>query len=396
MKNLSLAVATILSVTTMLSAEQTLPNGWTLSGNWRTAYISDDGDSYKKSGEIHDFATGGWVTLNTPEVNKFKAGITLHTVQPLLGQNNNGWLTDNKEGQEFTSYSYISEAYLTGTVFGKTSVILGRKIIDTPFANPDDIGMTPNSFEVYLVQNQDIENVTLTAGRVTKMSGQDASPRGEFSDLTSGDGVSVVAANYANEASGLTGQLWHYNLNNFSDAIDVRIIYGDLGFSKEISAGNTLTVGGQFANYKMRDGSTDDGSVFGLKSQFAFGSAKIGIAYNGANGDFTPDNGFGGGPFYTSSDVKTISAVAKDSSALQFSADYQINDKTALSTKFTTFTPDEGDDLTELDVKVSYAHTDNLSLDLYFENYKAFQSDDNMSAGTDDNTEFSLFVNYKF
>ena len=394
MKNLSLAVATLLSISSIstLSAEQTLPNGWTLEGNWRTAYISDDGDSYEK--EVHDFATGGWITLMTPEVKTFKAGITLLTAQPLLGQNKNGWLTDNKEGQEFTSFSYISEAYLTGTVFGNTSVILGRKVIDTPFANPDDIGMAPNSFEVYLVQSKDIENVTLTAGRVTKMAGHDAPSKGEFQDLTKGDGVSVVALNYSNEKQGLDAQAWYYNLNNVADPVDLGIVYGDFSYGKELSDKMKLTVGGQFAQYKQKDGASDDGSVVGAKADLEIADGTLGVAYNGADGDIAPNNGFGGGPFYTSSDILTIVSTDKKSSALQFSAGYNLNEKTSLTSRFTTFTPDKGDDLTELDVLLSYAHNDNLSLDVYFESYKVYQDD--TKVGTDNNTEYSLFVNYKF
>ncbi|HIC10019.1 MAG TPA: porin, partial [Campylobacterales bacterium] len=175
MKRLSLVTAILLVSQPAFGGDS--DNGWSVSGNIRTAFISDDGDSYDD--EVHDLATGGSITVLTPKIeNNFQIGATLYTAQPLFGQKTDQWLTEH----DGSSYSYLGEAYITGTLFGKTAVILGRKVIDTPFADSDDIGMAPNSFEVYLVQNSDIPNFTFTAGRVTKWAGHDAPVRGEFSD----------------------------------------------------------------------------------------------------------------------------------------------------------------------------------------------------------------------
>ncbi len=47
---------------------------------------------------------------------------------------------------------------------------VGRQVIDTPFADSDDIGMMPNRFEAYTLRNSDLENTTLTVTHIVKMA----------------------------------------------------------------------------------------------------------------------------------------------------------------------------------------------------------------------------------
>ena len=381
MKRLSLATALLLVSQPAFGGDAN-SNGWSVSGNIRTAFISDDGDSYDD--EVHDLATGGSITVLTPKIeNNFQIGATLYTAQPLFGQKTDKWLTEH----DGSSYSYLGEAYITGVLFGKTAVILGRKVIDTPFADSDDIGMAPNSFEVYLVQNSDIPNFTFTAGRVTKWAGHDAPVRGEFSDLTGGDGASVFAVNYANSDLGLEGQAWYYHLDNLEDKVDVGIFYVDGTYSLDIDDKTSISLSGQFTRYQQINGPEDDGSVGGVQGEFSYNGLTVALAYNQADGDVAPNNGFGGGPFYTSSDLWSIEKAGNDSTAFKGSISYDINEKISVSGSYLTMTPDEGDDLTEADFGLSYAYNDNLAIDFYAE-----QTDD----GTNTDQEYSIFVNYGF
>lgn len=388
MNKLSLIVASILVSQTFAIAED-IKNDWSLKGNIRAAYISDDSDAKGSAGdEIHDLAVGGSITILTPKIdNNFQAGATLNTVQPLFGQKTNGFLTDT----DYNSYSYISEAYITGKILPKTSVILGKKIINTPFANPDDVGMAKNSFEVYLVQNNDIENITFTAGRVLKWAGHDAPSRGEFTDLTSGDGVSVMAVNYGDSDLGVVAQAWYYHLDN-SGIVDLGIAYTDATYTMNIDEKTSLSVSGQFALFQETNSGTSadpkDGSVIGGTAAVNYDALNVGIAFNSASGDVAPTNGFGGGPFYTSADLLTIADSGQDSTAIRFSGGYNINSQISVSGGYGIFTPDEGDDLTEIDFGASYSHSNNLAFNLYVEQWT------NMSEV--ETFEYSLFMNYSF
>ena len=388
MKKLSLVVATMLISHTSTFAEE-IENDWTLNGNIRAAFISDSND-IKDSNEMHDLAVGGSINILTPEIKGFKVGSTFYTSQPLFGQKTDAWLTEQDNG----SYSYIGEAYITGNIFGKTSVILGRKVIDTPFANSDDIGMAPNSFEVYLVQNRDLENFVFTAGRVTKWAGHDAPTRGSFTDLTGGDGVSVTAVNYADTDLGVEAQAWYYHLDNFKANIDVGISYVDATYSIDIDDQTSLSASGQFARYQHINGDENDGSVIGLSAEASYDSLTVGIAYNQADGDIAPLDGFGGGPFYTSGDLLTISTSGKDSSALAFTTCYSLNDQVSFSAGYIGFTPKKGSEIYEFDFGTSYSFDDNLAIDLYIESWT--QQNSSNSDKTDQYFEYSVFANYSF
>jgi len=419
MRTLSLAVASLLA-SQIAVADEVKKNDWSLEGNIRTAFISDTNDK-KGSEETHDLAVSGSITLLAPKVKGFTVGATLYTTQPLFGQQTNNFLTETDGG----SYSYLGEAYITGAVFGKTSVILGRKIIDTPFADSDDIGMTPNSFEVYLVQNNDIENITFTAGRVTKWAGVDAPTRGKFTNITDGDGVSVTAVNYADKDLGIEAQAWYYNLDNFtsqtdsyyfnettklyenkvtnSSTSDIGIAYIDGAYSLELDKQSSVVLSAQFVQFLQLNGAKQDGSAIGVQAEYTFDALNVAVAYNQADGDIAPTNGFGGGPFYASADILTIADSGQDSTAWRVSGSYDIDKKTSISLGYAGLTPKNGSDLSEIDVSASYAYNDNFSLDLYIESWTTQQDSKTQaekkgfySNKTDSNFEYSIFANYSF
>jgi hypothetical protein len=399
LKKISLVVATLLSSQSLTADE--VVNDWSMSGNLRAAYISDDGDNMD---QIHDMAVGGWITLTTPSVKGFSAFSTVYTSQPLMNMNTDTWLFDS----DGTSFTYVGEAYVTGTVFGKTSVTIGKKVIDTPFADSDDMGMSPNSFEINLVQNNDIENITLLGGRVTAQAGMDAPTRGKFTDLTDGDGASVLAGIYGNDDLGISGQAWYYHLDNVAKTIDkstgvnidtdAEFVYIDADLQTVIAKDVSVSLSGQFANFKHINGDEKDGSVIGANIELGYDVLTLGVGFNKANGDITAQNGFGGGPYYTSSDILTLNSAGADSKAMRFSTSYSINNQVSVGGGYLIMTPKKGKDLTEIDLSISYAYNDYLSFDLYAEQWKDYKSnDDSISYNeTLDYSEYRLFMNYKF
>jgi hypothetical protein len=411
LKKLSLVVASLIASQTLLAEDTSATESkWSVNGNLRIAYIRDMSDSLKKDGVVlqddaafDDLTAGGWVTLTTPTVNSFSATATMLTSQPLFNINEDAWLTE-KDG---TSFSYMSEAYVTGQIFssdcllGTTNVILGKKVIDTPFANSDDIGMAPNSFEVYLVQSNPIENVTVTAGRVMSWAGHDAPTRGEFNDMTTGDGVSVFAINYANADLGVEAQAWNYFLDNAEGETDVNIAYVD-GTYSTTAEGIDISVSGQYAQFQEvtdpDNNGDNDGYVIGGSLGLTMGALNLGFAYNAADGGFAPTVGYGSGPFYTSGDILTIASVGANagekSSAMAVTGGYQVTNELSVSAGFLTLSPDEGDDLTEIDFGASYTVNDNLTVDFYAEKWNSYAG--SSMDETVDWFEYSVFANYSF
>jgi len=87
---------------------------------------------------------------------------------------NNGYHGIPFLSSENDSYSILGEAYVE---FKKDKTIfkLGRQELETPYANTDDIGMIPNTFEAYIVRNNSIKDTTLIFGQVQKWAGVDSS-----------------------------------------------------------------------------------------------------------------------------------------------------------------------------------------------------------------------------
>ena len=116
--------------------------------------------------------------------------------------------------------------------------------------------------------------------------------------------------------------------------------------------------------------------AYGASLGGVFKSFSLALAYNRVEG--TVSNGFGGGPFFTSSEDHTIADVANQK-AIRYSVEYPIGDMT-LGVSHTTF--DKGE--SETDYLASFAVNSNHTLDvIYHDMY-------------DDGNMVRFFANYHF
>jgi len=318
-------------------------------GDLRLGAIQTEDSSGKKNTTI---SFGGWVSLSTKPIYGVSAKASFFTTNALFGRDEEAMFL----GSKAQSYSIVGESYLE--LKHKNSTLrAGRQIIDTPYADSDDIGMVPNSFEGYSLTNGDIKNTTVVLAWLDKWSGVDAPTPEKFSELLENKGVFTTGLIYSQDE--ITAEYWYYDLD------DVMFHYLEADFSSD-----NFEFGLQYSDQDS------DNSVYGIKVGANFDALSLGVAYNRVDGIVT--NGFGGGPFFTSSEDHTIADV-KDQKAVAYSLEYAF-DRFSFGVAHTNF--DKGED--ETDYLASFEVNENHTLDLIY------------SDMYDDGSMFRFFANYRF
>lgn len=323
----------------------------TVEGALRAGGIEIKDDAKNRTSTL---ALGGKLGIKTASIKGVGAGITFYTTNALLGKNDEAMFLSS----ESKSYSIVGEAYLQAE-FGNSSIKVGRQILDTPYADSDDIGMVPNTFEGASIINQDIQDTTVIVASLNKWAGVDSSRAQVFSHLQdSGDDVLMVGAIYEGLENS-TLQAWHYKLDN------ANFNYVEAGYECE-----AFSVGAQYT-------SQDHGNhAYGLNAAMMLEDLMLTTAYNKVQG--VVSNGFGGGPFFTSSEDHTIADI-KNQEAKQIGLEYGIGDVT-LALSHVIFK--EGED--ETDYLLSYALNEQLTVDVI---HSQMYADGQMTR---------LFANYNF
>ena len=299
-------------------------------------------------------ALGGSLGVKTAPVAGISLAATFYTTNALFGKNNEGMFLDSNS----ESYSIVGEAYIQAEL-GKTTLKAGRHIVDTPYADSDDIGMVPNTFEGITLINQDIPNTTVMLAMLNRWSGVDTETPEKFNDIqASGDSIYIGALIYEG-LENTTLQAWQYKLDDT-----------DFNYLEAVYETEAYSVATQYIDQGH------DNTAFGFSGAVNMGNLAFNAAYNKAYGTVT--NGFGGGPFFTSSEDHTVAEVV-DQEAILIGAEYAIND---LTVALTHVAFDKGED--ETDYLLSYAVNDNHSLDLIY------------SDMYNDGTMVRFFANYNF
>lgn len=347
-------------------------NGYIRAGYQRTD-ISGDTD-------YTDMALGGKLHIETASYQGISAGASFYTTNVLFGR-------DEGNGVPFfdadnDGYAILGEAYVSGE-WGNTLIKIGRQEIDTPFADTDDIGMIPNTFEAAVLVNKDIKDTTIVLAQVQKMAGVDAPSPSEFTNLNGNDGVQTFGITYEG-IEGLSLSGWYYYASDV-----VKLPYFEALYETQIN-GMTMEFGAQYA-YEDWEGSTA-AKVAGASIAVGFGGFTIGAAYNKSD-DGQADNLFGGGPFFTSAEHLTIAEAGPDGDAVMLSAEWDASsvgvEGLTLGAGYLTLNDNADNEATELDLTASYAFNDALSVDVIY-------SDINDKINGDKATNLRVFANYTF
>lgn len=321
-------------------------------GGLRVGAIEIEDDAKNSTSTL---AMGGNLGITTNPIAGVSAGATFFTTNALFGQDEEAMFLSSAS----KSYSIVGEAYIQAEL-GKSSIKVGRQIIDTPYADSDDITMIPNTFQGISVVNQDIEDTTVLLASLNRWSGADSPTAEVFTNLQP-SGNSVLTAGVVYEGLENTAlQAWHYKLDsaNFN--------YLEAEYETE-----RLMLAGQYTNQDNHN------CAYGLSGGVVVGDLALTTAYNKVEGQVS--NGFGGGPFFTSSEDHTI-ADTIDQEAILLGTEYNVNDALTLGASHVQF--DKGEN--ETDYLLSYTMNEALSLDVI---YSDMYNDGKMS---------KIFANYTF
>ncbi|WP_024787729.1 MULTISPECIES: OprD family outer membrane porin [unclassified Lebetimonas] len=348
-----------------------------VDGYVRLGYQHDDKDSKT------DLAIGGKLHAETKSFSGISAGVSFYTTNAIRNNHDGGSVpffdADNK------SYSILGEAYLLGK-FKNTTIKIGRQELDTPFADTDDNGMIPNTFEAEILTNTDLLGTTIVLGQIQRWAGVDTDEPSKFTKLIDKHNVQVGGITYEG-IENLALSAWYYNLKD--NDID-RIFYTDANYEGE-KDDFSYSLGVQYANQHYNASNEDSAKVYGFSASAGYKGFTLGVAYNKSN-DNGADNGFGGGPFFTSANFLTIAEAGKDGDAVLVNGEWDASDVIkglSLNTGYVTLHDKDDTKSTEFDAGLSYAFNDNLSLDVIYSDVDDKINDDKFK-----NTR--VFVNYAF
>lgn len=345
------------------------------SGNMRVG--AQYHDSEGNSGA--DLALGGNLHAETTPLAGLSFGATLQTSHALFHQNDAFGVPFCDAASK--SYTILSEAYVKG-VYENTILILGRQTIDTPFADSDDIGMIPNTFEAYTVMNQDIQDVSLVYTYVRNMSGVDADIPESFSDINGGSGIHIVGMEYQLQEN-MTLSGWFYDMPSLA-----KYTYLEVGYENSYnSVQYTLEAQVVLQDFEK----SDSANIFGLSASLAHEESALAfsVAYNKSI-DAAADNGFGGGPFFTSSENMTLAEAGEDGEVFTYGVEWGATEALTLALFNANLYDNQNHDGYEVDIVANYSVTDNFSFDAIYSKI------DNANVSGDKFDNVRVFVNYSF
>jgi hypothetical protein len=352
-------------------------------------------DGYVRAGyEVHnvknddtfeDGALGSKLHIHTAAISGMSIGASFYTSNSFGAADNKGLVPFR--GEVAHSYAILGEAYFKA-VFGNTTLKLGRQEIETPFAQADDIGIVPNTFEAYIVENRDIPNTTLFIGHIEKMAGVDAQVVDTFTQVNGENNMQVLGLHYES-IKNLALDAWYYRLKGAQ--ID-SIIYLEANYESTINT-VSYSIGLQYA--KQSHLNKSDTSIYGINANLSHEhtGVTLGIAYNKTddNGAFS---GFGGGPFFSNSEYLIIDNAGAHGSQTWFGLEWDGSsigfDKLTLSISKARLKNKSNQTSTEMDIVASYAINKNVEMHMIYSDL------DGANVGEDTAKHLRVFANYNF
>lgn len=299
--------------------EEAFGNGVT-SGQIRLGYIENK-PKLTDEKQTHATAIGGQLRYETAKYHGFDAGVAFYTSHDINGLS--GDSDDGSRNEELASsrghYSLLAESYIDYTLSDFT-IRIGRQKIDTPYADSDDIRMTPNTFEAALAAYT-YDDFTFMGAYLTRWQGPDAESDYEFVDLAAGsDGLMMAAVTYASDS--LEAGIWYYGEDKTA-----AIFYGDAIGHLAVDT-LELSAGVQYADQREKSRSGVGANLYGAIAVIGYRQFTIGVAYDNVDVEESHEyfEGFGGGAAFVNMDDTTAGAISLDQDvvAWKFSVAYDL------------------------------------------------------------------------
>ena len=333
-----------------------------------------------KNDKVHkDDALGGKVHIETLPFAGFSLGISLYSSNALF--NNDNSVLSTLRGESEKSYSLVGEGYIQ-TQFGKSLIKVGRQELDTPFADRDDVGMIPNTFEAGVLINKELANTTIFLAQIRKMAGSGAEIIDEFRKVNNNDYVNLLGLTYGAE-EGSNVSAWYYQLKN---AEVEKIFYTQASYLENVS-GLFYEIAVQYAKeeYKVGEDAVVKGGSFALIDK----GLRLSTAYTKVTGN-QAFSGFGGGPFLSNAEFLIIDNAGADAKAIRYGVEWQSSKNLTFGLSKLTLTTKEDKEATEMDVLVNYDISENMEMHLIYSKIDA------SVLGENDANHLRIFANYNF
>ena len=232
----------------------------------------------------------------------FISSVTLYGV---AGFEDNGFEGIPFLDENHRSFLTLSEAYL-GWKTDLYTVKIGRQYVETPFADRDDIGMVPNSFEAVTASYRLSDMMQAEAGYLNRWSGVDAPTRRSFSKLVQNGGVGYIGLQY-DDSSEHSWSGWYYRGNTIVNAL-----YTEVTWQQTIQDA-VYDLGLQAAYLDLKGSGIS--RVLGLSLSRSWSDTGIvsTLSFNRTFG-VPADNLFGGGPYFTNVEHNTLTEAGTEGS----------------------------------------------------------------------------------
>jgi hypothetical protein len=305
-----------------------------ISGDAKLFYSTTDAgnaDLFNKGGAIGDAAVSLDYSREVVDGITLNAGVTgvttLGLEHELVGGtwvNHNGTLKDKK---------WIDTANITANV-AKTTLVIGRQMLDTPFFTSETWNIAPNTFDAAVAVNQDLPDTTLVAAWVGRSnSDADLTVNGtEFNKFTGASKPAYAFALVNKSIKDVTAQLWYYNIPSVANAYWVQ---ADTAFSG-------LTLGLQYAGAELK--SADDSSnAYAVKLGYNIAGVDAFAAYSKRNDEGAIDisniatghNGTSQSSLYTEAWWNYGIVGSNDAAAISLGGSYDLSKTTKLTLQHT-------------------------------------------------------------
>jgi len=375
-KIIGLALFTVVGVEAD-SLNQTIVDGY-IRGTYQSHDVKDD-KVYK------DDAIGGKLHFETASTDGVSLGASFYGSSSVVNDDNHGLIS--LRGESHKSYGILGEAYLKSK-FGKNVLTIGRQEIETPFAQVDDIGMIPNTFEAVTLINNEMKDTTLFLGQIQKMAGVDAEVIDKFTKVNGSKNMQVLGLNYEGiDNLALLG--WYYRL---SGAEVDKITYLEATYEKEFGA-----YGYEWGLQYAQQGHNVGKSTQILGATLSVSAINMGLTFSTAYNetkDGSAFSGFGGGPFFSNSEYLILDNAGDDAKAkwmgVELDASVLGMDGLNIGIGKITLETAENKTATEVDFVASYEVNKDIEMHMIYSDLKGANVDE------DDAKHLRIYANYNF
>lgn len=287
----------------------------------RALYLNNE---TKHDEDTHTTALGG-ILKTQSDFGNFSLGTALHFSSDISPLSSNA--LDSSVSGDKRSYAILGEAYIGYKDIFK----VGRQVIDTPYADSDDIRMNINTFEA-LTLHYELQNLTLYGGYLKRWQGVDT---GEddfykfrklfYNESEEAHSQGVLFASLGFEFESLEGALWVYYVEKMAS-----IIYGEASYHHVLSKTIEASFSAQFANQEELKNSGIGANMVGMMGEVAYQNLYANVAYDRVRVENDKEyfSGFGGGSAFVNSFETTASflSIKRSVDTYRYSAGYSLDD----------------------------------------------------------------------